>query len=118
MSEHIDTMDLKDGVVNLSLKAKSGYAANVEAKISANQWGDLIRVCNDELSSKKSPVNLQARIDELEMICASAYQVVGVLLNDTGRFDDEDGIKALDMLSEMKYDDTVLPFESKNAKQN
>jgi hypothetical protein len=57
-----------------------------------------------------------ARINELEMICAEAYQVVGTLLDDCGRFGDEDGDKILDNLSQhrMIHQD-VLPFASKRG---
>lgn len=55
------------------------------------------------------------RIEELENICASAYQVVGVLLSDAGRFDDDDGSRVLDMLSSTKFDESVLPFDSKET---
>lgn len=57
-----------------------------------------------------------ARINELEMICAEAYQVVGSLLDDCGRFGDEDGDKILDNLSQhrMIHED-VLPWGSRQG---
>lgn len=55
------------------------------------------------------------RNDELEQICASAYQVVGVLANEANRFGDDDVDSAMTMLSDTKYDDKVIPFESKSS---
>ena len=43
--------------VKLSLTADSGYAANTEYRISANQWGDIIRVCEGTLKSKTEECN-------------------------------------------------------------
>jgi len=54
------------------------------------------------------------RIAELERICAEAYQVVGILADECGRFGDDHVIKALDNLSQAKIlHDDVLPFPSK-----
>lgn len=54
-------------------------------------------------------------IDDLKTICAEAYQVVGALASECGRFDDPKVIKALDNLSqqELVHSD-VLPFPSSN----
>ena len=53
------------------------------------------------------------RHDELEQLCAEAYQVVGVLLDDTGQFNTEHACKILDNLSQMRrVHDDVLPWES------
>lgn len=55
----------------------------------------------------------EARIKDLAMICAIAYQCVGTLLEDAGRFEDNDGDRLLTMLSDMKLDESMLPFKSK-----
>ena len=53
------------------------------------------------------------RHDELEQLCAEAYQVVGVLLDDTGQFNTEHACKILDNLSQMRrVHDDVLPWKS------
>jgi hypothetical protein len=52
-----------------------------------------------------------ARIDELERICAEVYQVVGILSDEAGRFDDDASIKAMDNLSQQRLvHEDVLPF--------
>lgn len=53
------------------------------------------------------------RVEELEKVCAEAYQVVGSLLSDLGKFDTPQAEKILDNLSEarMVHDD-VLPWPS------
>lgn len=49
--------------------------------------------------------------DEAQQVCAEAYQVVGVLLDDTGQFETEHGTKILDNLSEHRpVHDDVLPW--------
>lgn len=56
---------------------------------------------------------LQARIDELENICAEAYQVVGNLLSDVDAFDTDSAEKILDNLSQLKLvHNDVLPWPS------
>lgn len=52
------------------------------------------------------------RIEILEILCAEAYQVIGVLANDLGRFDDEDVIQVLDNLSELGIVHETAPFEA------
>lgn len=50
----------------------------------------------------------------LKRICAEAYQVVGVLADEAGRFNDDDVTKVMDNLSEQRLvHEDVLPFESK-----
>ena len=57
---------------------------------------------------------LERRVDELEQVCAETYQVVGVLADEAGRFDDDDVIKVLDNLSEQRLvHEDVIPFRSK-----
>ncbi len=54
--------------------------------------------------------------DEARQVCAEAYQVVGVLLDETGQFETEHGTKILDNLSEHRpIHDDVLPWENSNA---
>lgn len=54
---------------------------------------------------------LKRERDEAQQVCAEAYQVVGVLLDDTGQFDTEHGTKILDNLSEHRpVHDDVLPW--------
>lgn len=49
--------------------------------------------------------------DEAQQVCAEAYQVVGILLDDTGQFETEHGTKILDNLSEHRQvHDDVLPW--------
>lgn len=56
---------------------------------------------------------LQEKYTELQKICAEAYQVIGVLSNETGRFDDAKTVKILDNLSELKMiHNDVLPYPS------
>ena len=55
------------------------------------------------------------RIEELERICAEAYQVVGILADECGRFDDDHVIKIMDNLSQQELiHDDVLPFSCKD----
>jgi hypothetical protein len=54
--------------------------------------------------------------DEAQQVCAEAYQVVGVLLDDTGQFETEHGTKILDNLSEHRpVHDDVLPWATANT---
>lgn len=56
---------------------------------------------------------LLRRIAELKTVCAEAYQVVGTLADDAGRFSDPAVVKALDNLSAMRLQhDDVLPFDA------
>jgi hypothetical protein len=49
--------------------------------------------------------------DEAQQVCAEAYQVVGILLDDTGQLETEHGTKILDNLSEHRpVHDDVLPW--------
>ena len=58
----------------------------------------------------------EAEIETLKIICAQAYQVVGILSDECSRFCDEQVIKMLDNLSEQKMiHEDVLPFETKVA---
>jgi hypothetical protein len=51
--------------------------------------------------------------EELERICAEAYQVVGSLLSDLGKFDTPEAGKILDNLSQCRLvHDDVLPWPS------
>ncbi|EAO3414745.1 hypothetical protein D0Q53_20670 [Salmonella enterica] len=60
-----------------------------------------------------TPEQMAARIDELETICAEAYQCVAVLADEAGVADDnEKVIRLLDNLSEARLvHQNVLPFE-------
>lgn len=64
----------------------------------------------------KTKKELEARIQELERICGEAYQVIGILASDCGRFEGGDVIKILDNASKAKMiHKDVLPFESKGT---
>ena len=59
-----------------------------------------------------------AELDEVKTVCAQAYQVVGILLSEAGRFDSPEAEKILDNLGEQRLRHTdVLPWESKAAPQ-
>lgn len=52
-------------------------------------------------------------IEKLQRICAEAYQVVGILADDAGRFHEDAVERVLDNLSEQALiHDNVLPFPS------
>ena len=53
---------------------------------------------------------------ELEQICGAMYVITGELLQANGQFDTVEGNKILDMLCNLKYDDSVLPFVAKVSK--
>jgi hypothetical protein len=58
--------------------------------------------------------DLNARIRELEEVCAESYQVVGMLADMAGVFETEAVSAALDNLAEARLVHTdVLPFEPK-----
>ena len=58
------------------------------------------------------------RIAELRRLCAEAYQVVGVLASDCGRFGDNCVTKILDNLSaQIVLHSDVLPFPSKEKSE-
>lgn len=60
--------------------------------------------------------DLVAELEEVKTVCAQAYQVVGILLADAGRFDSPEAEKILDNLGEQRLKHTdVLPWESKAA---
>lgn len=60
--------------------------------------------------------DVAAELEEVKTVCAEAYQVVGALLADAGRFDSPDGQKILDNLAEQRLRHTdVLPWASKAA---
>lgn len=63
--------------------------------------------------NRRAPAAQQDEVDELKTICAEAYQVVGVLADDCGRFNDPHVTKVLDNLSEQRLvHNDVLPFPS------
>jgi hypothetical protein len=52
-------------------------------------------------------------VDELRTICSEAYQVVGSLLSDLGKFETPEAEKILDNLSQQRLvHKDVLPWES------
>jgi hypothetical protein len=52
-------------------------------------------------------------VNELQRICSEAYQVVGSLLSDLGKFDTPEAEKILDNLSQQRLvHDDVLPWPS------
>lgn len=56
---------------------------------------------------------LRARVEQLEQVCAEAYQVVGSMASDLGVFEEPCITKALDNLSSMSLlHEDVLPFPS------
>lgn len=56
---------------------------------------------------------IRSALDEMGQVCAEAYQVVGVLLNDLGIFETERADKILDNLSEARLvHQDVLPWAS------
>lgn len=60
----------------------------------------------------------QQEIHDLKTICAEAYQAVGSLSSDCGRFGDDDVQRVLDNLSEQRLvHKDVLPFASKEKPQ-
>lgn len=71
-------------------------------------------VNNVRYDAEQAAKKFKARIEVLEAVCGEAYQVIGTLSSDCGRFDDADVIKALDNTSQaqMVHGD-VLPFLSK-----
>lgn len=44
--------NIKSAVLKMSLRAESGYSVKQESEISPNQWGDIQRVIEGNLSSK------------------------------------------------------------------
>ena len=80
------------------------------------QWDNL--VASTPLPSVRAGMQaardkLLRRIADLEWICNEAYQVVGVLGSDAGRFGSGDLTKILDNLStKTRVHEDVLPFES------
>ncbi len=61
-------------------------------------------------------LSLVQRVEELEELCAEAYQVVGILAVECGRFGADDTDKILDNLSQLKMlHSDVLPFASKDT---
>jgi hypothetical protein len=82
---------------------------NLANSINEGEWfsDDLDLV---EFSNKL----IHLKHEELICIIAQCYQVIGVLANECGRFDDEHVMKALDNTSGMRMiHDDVLPFPSK-----
>lgn len=64
----------------------------------------------------KTAPDVVAELEEVKTVCAQAYQVVGSLLSDAGRFDSPEAEKILDNLGEQRLRHTdVLPWESKPA---
>lgn len=61
-------------------------------------------------------LEMHARIETLERILGESYQVMGILADEAGRFDDPAVIKALDNASrqEIEHHD-VLPFPCKKS---
>lgn len=56
---------------------------------------------------------ITAEHDELRTVCAEAYQVVGSLLSDLGKFETTEAERILDNLSEARLVHTdVLPWPS------
>lgn len=53
------------------------------------------------------------RVQNLEMVSAQAYQVIGILSDECGRFNDNKVVKMLDNLSDHEPYWDVLPFPSK-----
>jgi len=59
---------------------------------------------------------LKAEIEELQSVCAEAYQVVGLLLDKQGLFQSEKAEKIMDNLSQFrKVHDDVLPWPEVEA---
>lgn len=59
---------------------------------------------------------LLEHIEELETLCGEAYQVIGVLSDDCGRFQDQEVQDVLDNLGDQKLiHKDVLPFPSKET---
>jgi hypothetical protein len=58
----------------------------------------------------------QIHTDELERICAEVYQVVGILADEAGRFNDPEVTKVLDNLSQQRLvHRAILPFSCLQA---
>jgi hypothetical protein len=58
---------------------------------------------------------LSSKLREYEIICAEAYQIIGVLAHDANRFFDDDVTKILDNLSMQEIvHENILPFNPKN----
>lgn len=88
-------------------------------------WETATYICENEgcghvlKAERNDATNLKKRVEELEMICAEGYQVIGILADECGRFVDSDVNKAMDNLSQQKMiHDDVLPFKSKGAKND
>lgn len=48
MSAHNQSPKERSAALTLTLRADSGYEADTEYRISAEQWGEIIRVCEDQ----------------------------------------------------------------------
>ncbi len=70
--------------------------------------------CGDCYGRETEESKLRKRVEELELLLGEAYQAVGTLASDCGRFEDPTVVKMLDNLSEMKMvHDDALPLPSK-----
>ena len=48
MSAHNQNPKERAASLTLTLRADSGYEADTEYRISAEQWGEIIRICEDK----------------------------------------------------------------------
>lgn len=57
MSAHNQNPKERAATLTLTLRADSGYEADAEYRISAEQWGEILRICEDkdEKFSIKTP---------------------------------------------------------------
>lgn len=98
----------KPGGSAMALEARESLREAIRAGVGA----DLFVSDNKMVEAP----DLAAELDEVKTVCAQAYQVVGILLSDAGRFDSPEAEKILDNLGEQRLRHTdVLPWESKPA---
>lgn len=90
------------------------WASRELADAFAYQHGDILKFADRIRALSESCGNYP----EAPMVCAEAYQVVGSLLSDLGKFDTPEAEKILDNLSQHRLVHTdVLPWPSYEAQQ-
>lgn len=109
--EEIERLRMKMGDAELCLEAVEEARAAIRKDTRGN-----CAFLDDDLRNWAAHWRMEN--DELKRICGESYQVVGILADEAGRFDDPAVTKALDNLSDAKLThDDVLPFPAREVAQ-
>ena len=112
-AEHATAIERAAEIYARDFSVYCGTQALTDFRVCAVSLAAMQAAIRAGVDAAPAPTDVVAELEEVKTVCAQAYQVVGILLSEAGRFDSPEAEKILDNLGEqrLKHAD-VLPWAS------